>query len=67
VAGQSRAKVAEKLGYDVVDFRKGFFEEVPAEDRSVDLVTSNCVINLSADKPRVEREDQVRSRPAPGG
>ena len=56
VAGQSRAKVAGKLGYDVVDFRKGFLEEVPAEDRSVDLVTSNCVINLSADKPRVFSE-----------
>ena len=56
VAGQNRAKVAESLGYDVVDFRKGFLEEVPAEDRSVDLVTSNCVINLSADKPRVFAE-----------
>jgi len=56
VAGQNRAKVAQNLGYDVVDFRKGFLEEVPAEDRSVDLVTSNCVINLSADKPRVFAE-----------
>jgi SAM-dependent methyltransferase len=56
VAGQNRAKVAQNLGYDVVDFRKGFLEEVPAPDRSVDLVTSNCVINLSADKPRVFAE-----------
>jgi SAM-dependent methyltransferase len=56
VAGQNRAKVARSLGFDVVDFRKGFLEDVPAEDRSVDLVTSNCVINLSADKPRVFAE-----------
>jgi radical SAM protein with 4Fe4S-binding SPASM domain len=56
VAGQNRAKVAERLGYDVAEFRKGFLEEVPAEDRSVDLVTSNCVINLSPDKPRVFAE-----------
>jgi len=56
VAGHNRAKVAQNLGYDVVDFRKGFLEEVPAQDRSVDLVTSNCVINLSADKPRVFAE-----------
>lgn len=53
VAAQSRIAVAERLGYDVVDFRKGFLEEVPVEDRSVDLVTSNCVINLSPDKRRV--------------
>jgi ubiquinone/menaquinone biosynthesis C-methylase UbiE len=56
VAGQNRAKVAANLGYDVVDFRKGFLEEVPAEDRSVDFVISNCVINLSADKPSVFAE-----------
>jgi SAM-dependent methyltransferase len=56
VAGQSQARVAEKLGYDVVEFRKGFLEEVPVEDGTADLVTSNCVINLSADKPKVFRE-----------
>jgi len=56
VAGQSRTQVAEKLGYDVVEFRKGFLEEVPVGDATADLVTSNCVINLSADKPKVFRE-----------
>ncbi len=56
VAGQSKARVAEALGYDVVEFRKGFLEEVPLEDARADLVTSNCVINLSADKPKVFRE-----------
>ncbi len=56
VAGQSKAKVADHLGYDVVEFWKGYLEDVPAEDRSADLVTSNCVINLSPDKKKVFRE-----------
>jgi len=56
VAMQHQARVAQDLGYDVAEFRKGFLEQVPAEDRSVDLVTSNCVINLSPDKPRVFAE-----------
>jgi len=53
VAGQSRTLVAESLGYDVVEFRKGYLEEVPVDDDLADLVTSNCVINLSPDKRRV--------------
>jgi arsenite methyltransferase len=36
-----------------VQFLKGYIEEVPLPDRSVDVIISNCVINLSADKPRV--------------
>jgi radical SAM protein with 4Fe4S-binding SPASM domain len=56
VAGRSQARVAERLGYDAVEFRKGFLEEVPVEDGTANLVTSNCVINLSADKPKVFRE-----------
>src|SRR5207247_8799518 len=56
VAGESRPKVAAALGYDVVEFRKGYLEEVPLEDGSADLVTSNCVINLSPDKKKVFRE-----------
>jgi SAM-dependent methyltransferase len=56
VAGQNKRHVADRLGYDVVEFRKGYLEEVPAGDRSVDLVTSNCVINLSPDKKKVFRE-----------
>ena len=35
---------------------KGYIEEIPLPDASVDVVISNCVINLSADKPRVLRE-----------
>jgi SAM-dependent methyltransferase len=56
VAGQNKAKVAANLGYDAVEFRKGYLESPPVEDRSVDLVTSNCVINLSLDKKAVFRE-----------
>jgi radical SAM protein with 4Fe4S-binding SPASM domain len=53
VADESRRKVAARLGYDVVEFRRGYLEDVPVEDGSADLVTSNCVINLSPDKRRV--------------
>lgn len=56
VARESQAEVAAALGYDAVDFRHGYLEEIPAETKSVDLVTSNCVINLSPDKPRVFEE-----------
>ncbi len=47
---------ARKLGADNVEFRKGYIERLPLPDSSVDLVISNCVINLSADKPAVFRE-----------
>ncbi|MDJ0973696.1 MAG: methyltransferase domain-containing protein [Planctomycetota bacterium] len=53
VANESRAPVADSLGFDVADFRKGYLEDIPVDERSVDCVTSNCVINLSPDKERV--------------
>jgi radical SAM protein with 4Fe4S-binding SPASM domain len=56
VAAQSQLQVAAALGYEIVEFRKGYLEEVPLPDRTADLVTSNCVINLSADKRAVFRE-----------
>ncbi|HVT44429.1 MAG TPA: methyltransferase domain-containing protein [Thermoanaerobaculia bacterium] len=56
VARENQPRVAAALGFDVVEFREGFLEEVPVESKSVDLVTSNCVINLSPDKPRVFAE-----------
>jgi radical SAM protein with 4Fe4S-binding SPASM domain len=56
VANDCRTTVANNLGYDVVEFRKGFLEEIPIRDKSVDLITSNCVINLSPDKKRVFSE-----------
>ncbi len=52
---QARAN-SEKLGAANVEFRKGFIEKLPVDDASVDLVISNCVINLSVDKPAVFRE-----------
>jgi arsenite methyltransferase len=45
-----------KAGVENVEFLKGEIEHIPLPDNSVDLVISNCVINLSADKDRVLRE-----------
>jgi arsenite methyltransferase len=45
-----------KAGLENVEFLKGEIENVPLPDNSVDVVISNCVINLSADKDRVLRE-----------
>jgi len=47
---------AGEAGVENVEFRKGYIEEIPLPDASVDVVISNCVLNLSADKPRVLRE-----------
>ena len=49
-------KVAENLGYSNVEFKKGFLEDIPVDDASVEVVTSNCVINLSPDKAKVMAE-----------
>ncbi|HYS54615.1 MAG TPA: methyltransferase domain-containing protein [Thermoanaerobaculia bacterium] len=53
VARENQPRVSAALGYDVVEFREGFLEQIPVESKSVDLITSNCVVNLSPDKPRV--------------
>ena len=45
-----------EAGATNVEFLKGFIEDVPLPDASVDVVISNCVINLSSDKPAVFRE-----------
>ena len=45
-----------EAGVENVEFLKGTIEDVPLPDRTVDVVISNCVINLSADKPSVFRE-----------
>ncbi|PIQ95891.1 MAG: ubiquinone biosynthesis methyltransferase UbiE [Nitrospinae bacterium CG11_big_fil_rev_8_21_14_0_20_56_8] len=55
-ARTNAAIVAENLGYSNVFFKKGFLEQIPLEDETADVVTSNCVINLSVDKPAVFRE-----------
>lgn len=58
----ARANAAE-AGATNVDFLRGEIEDVPLPDASVDVVISNCVINLSADKPRVLREAARVLRP----
>jgi arsenite methyltransferase len=47
---------AERAGATNAEFVKGNIEDIPLPDASVDVVISNCVINLSADKPHVLRE-----------
>ncbi len=47
---------AEQAGVENVEFHKGYIEAIPLPDASVDVVISNCVLNLSGDKPRVLRE-----------
>ncbi|MFA6600155.1 MAG: arsenite methyltransferase [Candidatus Omnitrophota bacterium] len=47
---------AEKGGFGNVEFRMGEIEKLPVEDQSVDVILSNCVINLSPDKASVFKE-----------
>jgi arsenite methyltransferase len=49
-------KNAEKVGATNVEFRLGEIEQLPIEGESIDVIISNCVINLSPDKDRVFRE-----------
>ncbi len=55
----------QRSGLDNVEFRLGEIEYLPVADASVDVVLSNCVINLSPDKPQVWRE--IRRVLKPGG
>jgi ubiquinone/menaquinone biosynthesis C-methylase UbiE len=54
---------AAEAGVANAEFLKGYIEELPLPDESVDVVISNCVINLSADKHRVIREAARVLRP----
>ncbi len=47
---------AAEAGVENVEFLKGYLEDIPLPDASVDVVISNCVINLAADKATVIRE-----------
>ena len=47
---------AEKLGIKNAEFKLGEIEKLPLEDSSVDIIISNCVINLSPDKQKVFKE-----------
>jgi SAM-dependent methyltransferase len=48
--------IAKENGYTNVEFRRGEIEDLPVEDNSVDVIISNCVINLSPDKLKVYRD-----------
>jgi ubiquinone/menaquinone biosynthesis C-methylase UbiE len=54
---------AREAGLGNVEFHKGYIEEIPLPDASVDVVISNCVLNLSGDKPKVLREAARVLRP----
>jgi arsenite methyltransferase len=57
--GKARRNIAsysEQSGLNNVEFRLGEIEHLPVADNSVDVIISNCVVNLSPDKPQVWRE-----------
>ena len=54
---------ASEAGVQNVEFLKGYLEDMPLEADTVDVVISNCVINLSTDKPQVIREAARVLRP----
>jgi len=47
---------ASRLGFNNIEFRDGYLENLPVKDQSIDVVISNCVINLSPDKSQVFKE-----------
>lgn len=53
---QRARKAARKGGFANVKFRHGYAEKLPVDDSAVDVIISNCVINLAEDKGRVFRE-----------
>lgn len=55
-ARQGTAAYRKRTGLDNVEFRLGEIEHLPVADASVDVVISNCVLNLSPDKPQVWQE-----------
>jgi arsenite methyltransferase len=54
---------AAEAGLENVEFHRGYIEDIPLPDGSVDVVISNCVINLAADKSRVLAEAARVLRP----
>jgi arsenite methyltransferase len=54
---------AAQAGAENIEFVKGYIEEIPLADGTVDVIVSNCVLNLSGDKPKVFREAARVLRP----
>lgn len=54
--GEKAKENAKKLGFSNVEFRQGDIEHLPVDDKSVDVIISNCVINLSPNKQAVFNE-----------
>jgi hypothetical protein len=55
-AESGSARVAGQLGYSNVDFAMAYLEQLPLKSNSVDVILSNCVLNLSTNKRRAFRE-----------
>ena len=53
---QKARENAKNGGFTNVEFRKGDIENLPVEDNSIDMIISNCVINLAPDKAKVFKE-----------
>lgn len=66
LARKNALNFANRTGLANIEFRQGFIEQLPIEDGTVDLVISNCVINLSPDKPQVFREAYRVLKPGGG-
>lgn len=58
-------EVAANLGYSNVEFHQGFLEAIPVDDATANVVTSNCVVNLSTQKQEVFKE--IKRILKPGG
>ncbi len=56
LARRGAEAVSRRLGWSNLEFRKGFLERLPAADDTADVVVSNCVLNLSADKRKTFSE-----------
>lgn len=54
---------AQRHGFRNVEFRKGYIDNLPVDDASVDVIISNCVINLAPDKAAVFRDARRVLRP----
>jgi ubiquinone/menaquinone biosynthesis C-methylase UbiE len=56
VARSNSEKVVKNLGFNNIEFKQGFLEAIPVDDATTDVVTSNCVVNLSTHKQEVFNE-----------